>query len=87
VSDRQLKAAAVVFFGVWASATALGWLIGSLMSLDEEWTGWGDVVLNPFLMAPYFTFTTVTGVICVKAIRRAWSNRRSLPRRRGAAHT
>lgn len=48
-----------------AGALASIWLIvtlgivmaGYLMSVDEEWTGWGDVLLNPYLVVPYVAYS------------------------------
>lgn len=42
------------------------WLTGSLMSVDEEWTGWGDVLLNPYLVLPYV-------VVSVALLGGAWA--------------
>jgi hypothetical protein len=32
-------------------------IAGQLMSIDEEWNGWGDVLLNPFIVLPYVAIT------------------------------
>jgi hypothetical protein len=44
--------AAVLIGAAWCVGVALMVLAGSLMSIDEEWTGWGDLFLNPYLMVP-----------------------------------
>ncbi|HUP69439.1 MAG TPA: hypothetical protein VM142_06440 [Acidimicrobiales bacterium] len=31
----------------WSAILALVVITGQLMSLDEEWQGWGDLILNP----------------------------------------
>lgn len=47
---------------VWAYANTVFLIVVSLMSLDEEWRGWGDVLLNPYIMVPYVLFTCVAGI-------------------------
>jgi hypothetical protein len=37
------------------------WFVGWMMSVDEEWTGWGDVLLNPYIMGP--TFVAALGCV------------------------
>ena len=34
-------------------------VVGQLMSLDEEWTGWGDVLLNPYIVLPYVVISAL----------------------------
>ena len=40
-------------FLLWVLWTLLLWFVGSLLSVDEEWQGWGDVFLNPYMMVPW----------------------------------
>lgn len=46
----------------WSAILALGAIAGQLMSLDEEWHGWGDILLNPYLMVPLGIFTIGVGL-------------------------
>jgi len=39
--------------GTWVVLSFTMLLVAQLMSLDEEWTGWGDVFLNPYIVLPY----------------------------------
>lgn len=43
----------VLLVAVWAYGTVVLGLMAKLMSLDEEWRGWGDLLLNQYLVAPY----------------------------------
>ncbi|HUR17656.1 MAG TPA: hypothetical protein VMZ51_01810 [Acidimicrobiales bacterium] len=60
-----------------ACAIALGWLFvtlmilfgGYLMSVDEEWEGWGDVLLNPYLVVSYLAITAGAAVaVCMPSV-------------------
>jgi hypothetical protein len=39
-----------LLFSLWLFYTILVWFGGYMMSVDEEWEGWGDVLLNPYIM-------------------------------------
>ena len=60
-------------FLAWVLYTMLLLFTGQLASVDEEWQGWGDVFLNPYLMAPWVLFGAgfVTfGLLHLRWIRR-----------------
>lgn len=63
-------AAATVFLGAWLSGTAILWIVAQLMSLDEEWHGWGDVLLNPYIVAAYILASACLLVPAVRLVRR-----------------
>lgn len=46
-------AAVMVIIVMWLVASATVILFGLILSVDEEWQGWSDVLLNPYLMIPY----------------------------------
>lgn len=46
----------------WSAVLVLFAIAGQLMSLDEEWHGWGDILLNPYLMMPLGIFTVGVGL-------------------------
>ena len=60
--------ACAIAFG-WLFVTLMILLAGNLMSVDEEWEGWGDVLLNPYLIVPYLAITT-GAALGVWALRR-----------------
>ncbi len=61
----MLKAAiAIVLLGLWAYGSSILWSTARLMSLDEEWQGWGDVLLNPYIVGPYLV---ASGVLLIPA--------------------
>jgi fumarate reductase subunit C len=65
-------AAAAAILLAWASLTLLLVLVGMLMSLDEEWRGWGDLVLNPYVVVPYVGVTIVAALAVWRvALRRS----------------
>lgn len=65
-------AAAAAMLLAWASLTLLLVLVGMLMSLDEEWRGWGDLVLNPYVVVPYVSVTIVAALAVGRvALRRS----------------
>jgi uncharacterized BrkB/YihY/UPF0761 family membrane protein len=39
--------------GTWVVGSFTMLIAAQLMSVDEEWTGWGDVLLNPYIVLPY----------------------------------
>jgi hypothetical protein len=39
-----------LLFSLWLFYTLLVWFGGYMMSVDEEWEGWGEVLLNPYIM-------------------------------------
>jgi hypothetical protein len=45
--------AAGLLFGLWVLLTLLLAFVGQMMNVDEEWQGWGDIVLNPYFIAPW----------------------------------
>jgi len=45
--------------GTWVVLTFTMLVVGQLMSLDEEWTGWGDVLLNPYIVLPYVVISAL----------------------------
>lgn len=51
VSRRTVyPVAAGLLFGLWLFYTLLLGFLGQMMSVDEEWQGWGDVLLIPYFM-------------------------------------
>ncbi|HSH60000.1 MAG TPA: hypothetical protein VK988_10235 [Acidimicrobiales bacterium] len=48
---------AILLVTLWAGITFMLWLTSALMSVDEEWGGWGDVLLDPYIMGPYLAVT------------------------------
>jgi len=67
VSRRALAAVLVV---VWMYAAVLLYVVGSLMSLDQEWTGWGDIFANPYILLVIVPFSAVVAVAVVLLLRR-----------------
>jgi hypothetical protein len=57
--------AATLLLLVWAYVTFLFWITPALMSVDEEWEGWGDALLDPYIVGAYAlaTIMTVGGAI------------------------
>lgn len=43
----------VLLVALWAYGTFVFWITAQLMKLDEEWQGWGDVLLNQYIVGPY----------------------------------
>lgn len=39
-----------LLFGLWLLYTLSMGFGGYMMSVDEEWEGWGDIFLNPYIM-------------------------------------
>lgn len=63
VGVRAIRTALACVIAVgWLIVTLLILLSGNLMSLDEEWEGWGDILLNPYLIVPYLAITTGAAV-------------------------
>jgi hypothetical protein len=56
--------------GLWVGWTWFAWLLSSLMSLDEEWEGWGDVLLNPYIVGSYAAVSAVLLVPSFLLLRR-----------------
>ena len=54
--------AAALLVAIWASTTFMFWLTTALMSIDEEWRGWGDL-LDPYVVGFYLAVT----LICIGA--------------------
>lgn len=65
----MLKLLSVFLLAIWLIATIVGVPLiasaGSLMSLDEEWDGWGALLLNPYIAGPYATLSLATA-LCLK---------------------
>jgi len=77
---------AAVIAAAWVVLTALLVFVGTLMSVDEEWRGWSDMLLNPLVMIPYILATALaaaTIVFLIRSSRRARDpdRKRPLPRR------
>ena len=60
-------------FLLWVLFTLLLWFVGSLMSVDEEWKGWGDVLLNPYMMAPWLLLAAAFVTFALLHLR--WKSR------------
>lgn len=45
-------------FVLWVFYTLSLLLVGNLMSVDEDWEGWGDIFLNPYIMVPWLLLGT-----------------------------
>ena len=45
------------------------WLTGTLMSVDEEWQGWGDLLLNPFVVGPWLALTGACAASSLALVR------------------
>lgn len=56
VRGLRVAFASVIAVG-WLTVTVLMLVAGNLMSVDEEWDGWGDILLNPYLIVPYVVIT------------------------------
>ena len=53
----------VVIVGGWVVISLFLVLAAGLMSVDEEWNGWSDVLLNPYVMGPYILVTLLCGAV------------------------
>lgn len=42
-----------ILVATWLAWTWFNWLVSALMSLDEEWEGWPDHLLNPYIVLSY----------------------------------
>ena len=51
------------------------WLTGGLMSVDEEWHGWGDLLLNPFVVGPWLALTGAAAASGLALTRHEKANR------------
>ena len=51
----------VVIVGAWLIVSLFLVLAAGLMSVDEGWHGWSDVLLNPYVMGPYILVTLLSG--------------------------
>jgi hypothetical protein len=65
--------AAGILFLVWVLYTVLLAFVGQLMSVDEEWQGWGDVFLNPYIMGPWVLFGATFATFALLHVR--WMRR------------
>lgn len=65
--------AAGLLFALWLLYTLCLWFVGQLMSIDEEWQGWGDVLLNPYLMGLWVLLAAGFGVFALLHLR--WRKR------------
>ena len=62
-----------LLFWAWLAYTLLLGMTGQMMSVDEEWQGWGDVLLNPVLMG---LWTLLGGAFAAFALLHLrWRNR------------
>lgn len=56
-TNPLLKLLALVLLALWLIATVMGAPLffggGVVLSIDEEWSGWGNWLLNPYIVAPY----------------------------------
>jgi len=52
----------LVVLGSWLVISGSLVVGAQLMSVDEEWQGWGDVFLNPYIMLPYLAFSIAMAV-------------------------
>jgi len=57
VTTGSRRLAAVALFGIAVAVTATLWFLSQAMSVDEEWAGLGDILLNPYIMLPYLVVT------------------------------
>ena len=74
---RLVVAAKLVSAGfllsAWLAWTWFAWVIVSLASVDEEWTGWEDVLLDPYIVGVYTSVSVVLLVPCFLLVRWARS--------------
>lgn len=47
----------LVIVGSWLFVSAILAVTAQLMRVDEAWQGWGDVLLNPFIVLSYLAFS------------------------------
>jgi hypothetical protein len=48
--------------GTWVVGSFTMLIAAQLMSVDEEWTGGGDVLLNPYIVLPYIVISGLGGM-------------------------
>lgn len=59
-----------MLLGLWAYGTWILWIVERLASLDEEWQGWADVLLNPYIVGPYVVASAVLLIPAVMLLSR-----------------
>ena len=65
-----------LLIALWLGWTLFAWLVASLMSVDEEWDGWSDVLLNPFSVGVYVAVTAALLLPSFLMLRRVWARSR-----------
>ena len=45
---------------IWLAAAGTILVVGSLMSLDEEWNGWTDILFNQYIIVPFLLLSILT---------------------------
>ena len=80
VASRRVVHAALIVLtaglvALWVGGSLMLWLTGGLMSVDEEWQGWGDILLNPFVVGPWLAVTGACAASGLALTRHEKANR------------